>query len=189
MLVLAVAIVVAFGSVSTYFLFQSFSSSTDEDFLQIGRSETAVLGEQAPNFRLIDLDGNVFALSDFRDNIVVLDTMATWCVECRFEMEHLRQIHSKYSDEGVVLISVDIDPIETNEELRQFKEEFEAQWIFALDILRLEGRESRPSSVALNYQPTPLPTVYIIDQNGKLVFRSSGLTSSETISQVIENLA
>jgi len=35
------------------------------------------LGQTAPDFILIDIDGDTFSLSDYRDNIVVIDMMTT----------------------------------------------------------------------------------------------------------------
>ncbi|MFH1327943.1 MAG: TlpA disulfide reductase family protein, partial [Candidatus Bathyarchaeota archaeon] len=148
---IVIAVVIIIAGVSGYFL--TFSPSTEEE----NSRSYAVLGEPAPDFTVMSLDGEKVSLSDFRGNIVVLDFMATSCLQCKLEMEHLRQIHSKYSGEGVVLISVDIDYSESLDQIRRFKEAFGGQWLFTLDVNAQTG---------IRYQIPILPTVYIIDQDG-----------------------
>jgi peroxiredoxin len=138
------------------------------------------IGELAPDFTLTDINGNEFSLSDFRGQVVVLDLMATWCYWCVVEMPELVAFYEDYGDRGVVMISVDVDPTETADDLRSFAERFGAQWIFANDTM-----EAR---VGATYQVVGIPTKYVIDQNGIIRWKHTGATSYSTLASVVEEL-
>lgn len=137
-------------------------------------------GKLASDFSLTDLDGNSFQLSDFRGKVVVIDFMATWCILCRQQIPHLKVIWEKelYSDK-IVLMSIDIDPIESVETLRAFAQEFPyATWIWARDTANL-GQV---------YQVMGIPKTVIIDQDGYIRFTYTGVTNATTFIQEIDQL-
>lgn len=136
------------------------------------------VGNRAPDFTLTDIGGNTFSLSDYRDNVVVVDFMATWCTWCIYEMPDLVKFHKNYSSQGVVMISVDVTTSETKEQLRSFKNKYGADWAFARDT----------ANVAATYQVTGIPTKYIIDQDGIIVWKHSGATSYSTLESEVNNL-
>jgi peroxiredoxin len=135
------------------------------------------LGQTAPDFALTDIDGNTFSLSDHQDHVVIMDFMATWCPPCVEEMGHLRQIYSNYSASGVVIMSIDVDPSETDETIHQFKTNYGDDWIFA----------SGPS-VGTTYGVIYIPTMYIIDQQGRIAYKNVGVTSASTLAAEIDKL-
>lgn len=84
---------------------------------QTGEVNIGIEVEQvAPNF--VDVNDNSFSLTGHRDNVVVLDMMATWCGPCITEMDHLKELYTNYSAQGVVIMSIDIDPTESDEMIR-----------------------------------------------------------------------
>ena len=130
----------------------------------------------APDFTLQDLDGNSFMLSDFRGEIVIIDFMATWCGSCEQEIPHLETI---WDENQVVIISIDADPShDTEEKLRDFKDNYDAPWIWAMDTVDVSGM----------YKVRVIPTMVIVDQNGYIWTKYVGLTNSETINLEIEQL-
>ena len=48
--------------------------------------EMLVVGDLAPDFELIDLEGNKHKLSDYRGEGVFLNFWGTWCRPCKKEM-------------------------------------------------------------------------------------------------------
>ncbi len=135
------------------------------------------IGQLAPDFTLTSTEGEEFSLSDFRGKVVLLDFMATWCGPCISEMDHLKRVYSDYSAEGVIIISIDVDPSEDLHMLEDFKKKVEATWIFA----------SGPS-VGVQYGVMYIPTLYLIGGDGVIVYKKVGLTSYAELSSKIEGL-
>lgn len=62
----------------------------------------------APDFELINLEGENVKLSDFRGQAVLINFWATWCGPCRIEMPAIQARYAQYYPEFVVL-AVDND--------------------------------------------------------------------------------
>jgi peroxiredoxin len=134
-------------------------------------------GQTAPDFTLTDIDGVTFSLSDYRDNIVVIDFMATWCGPCAAQVSHLKQLYENYRARGVVIMSIDVDPSETDRTLQQFKSTYGCDWIFA-----------RGSTTGTTYRIVYIPTLYIIDRRGRITYRNTGTTPYSTLASEINKL-
>ncbi len=113
------------------------------------------VGEPAPDFTLVDLDGNQVSLSDFRGKTVFVNFWTQWCPPCRAEMPEMEAFYQEYKDKGVVVIGVDIK--ETREEVLQYVQEGGYSWTFVLDTI---------GDVTANYEVTAIPTSFFIDREG-----------------------
>ncbi|RZN40159.1 MAG: redoxin domain-containing protein [Methanophagales archaeon ANME-1-THS] len=131
---------------------------------------------KAEPFTLTSVDGTTFSLSDYSGKVVVLTLILTTCHLCQEEMEELKALKQAYPD--LVIISVSIDPGETDDNLRNFKERYNADWLFARDTAR----------VASTYQGYVLatPTIVIITPKGYLSFRKVELVPLEDLKSAVE---
>jgi cytochrome oxidase Cu insertion factor (SCO1/SenC/PrrC family) len=131
---------------------------------------TASTGQdKAPDFTLIDLDGNIFTLSDKTGQIVLLDFMATWCGPCQAAMPDLVKLYEEFGDK-VVMISISVDPsFDTDEVLSGWRDQWGASWIHARDL-------ADPPAGQL-YWVRAIPTYVIIDQFGNIQYRHIGSIS------------
>jgi cytochrome c-type biogenesis protein len=116
----------------------------------------------APEFTAKDIDGNWVSLSDFRGKVVVLDFMATWCGSCKIVEKNLKQLALKYGDK-VQIISIDIDPMETADQVRAYMDENEIPWIVIIDnkSLDLIGR----------YSANEISKIVVVDAKGTVTFQ------------------
>ena len=116
-----------------------------------------------------DINGNTVTLSDFSGEVVVLDFMATWCGPCRAAMRDLVSIYRDIGDQ-FVLISITVDPnFDTVPILRDWVEEYDANWIHARDLA--------DPPVAQQFKVSQIPTFVILDKEGEVRFRHVGPVS------------
>lgn len=128
---------------------------------------------KAPNFSLIDLDGNTFQLIDFKGKVVIIDFMATWCGPCKVSMPGLKAIYEEFEGQ-IIMISIDVDPIhETEQILRDWMNGWEASWMHA--------RDTADPPVSQLYDVTGIPTYVIVDKKGDVRYRHVGLTPEEKL--------
>ena len=66
-------------------------------------------GSEAPDFVLKSLSGENLRLSEYRGEIVMLSFWATWCGDCRAQLEELAAMYERYQNAGVELLAVDLD--------------------------------------------------------------------------------
>jgi len=130
------------------------------------------------DFALTDLNGQTFKLSDLKGKVVILDFMATWCQPCLIETANLIEIWNAYGNE-VIIISIGADSSETDDQLRDFKEDFsQATWIWAMDT----------ENLAYDHKIMTVPTLFLLDQDGKVVSKHEGITDNQILIDEIENL-
>ena len=136
-----------------------------------------VHGSLAPDFTLTDIDGNTFALNDFRGKVVILDFFARYCSPCRTEMSHLRTVQDEFGSR-LVIVSISVWVDDTDEKLRQFREEYNIIWIVARDTENLRQE----------YDVTQLPVLFIVDQEGYIGYHHVGLTESSVLEEEVNDL-
>lgn len=74
---------------------------------QVNSRISSSIGQIAPSFSKIDIDGKLIKLEQFRDkNYVLLDFWASWCVPCREENPRLKQLYTTYGKLGLEIISI-----------------------------------------------------------------------------------
>jgi len=138
-----------------------FTISVPEDATVENYSAFLTVGSQAPVWTLLDRDGNSVSLEGMRGSIVILDFWATWCSPCIAVMPQIQSISEKYPDDQVHVFGVNVwesaDP-------GAFMDENG----FTYRIL-LEG-----DNVATDYKVSGIPTLYVIDQEGKIAFSEVG---------------
>ena len=121
-------------------------------------------GKKAPNFSLKDLTGEKFSLKELRGKIVILDFMATWCPPCKAEMRNLFETRREFDKSELAIASIGIDPSEDTEQLKNFKNNYDADWRFA-----------KGGSIGTLYNIKSIATILIIEKQGKITYRKVGI--------------
>jgi cytochrome c biogenesis protein CcmG/thiol:disulfide interchange protein DsbE len=123
----------------------------------------------APDFTLQDLAGNEVSLRQYRGKIVLLDFWATSCPPCRKSIPELVDVQEKYRDQGLIILGISTDDPRrvSDKSLLGFKKRYRINY----SILRADY------GVTLDYFGTrnmAIPTLFVIDQKGKVVDRIVG---------------
>ena len=133
-----------------------------------GQAQGPEIGKLAPDFELSSLDGKVVSLSDFRGKPVFLNFWATWCGPCRFEMPFIQKMYEGLSNEGLVVLAVNVQENPTR--VKEFVESFGLTFPVLLDT---------NSEVRLAYNIRGIPTTFFIDKNGIIQDIKIGAFASE----------
>jgi peroxiredoxin len=134
----------------------------------------------APDFSIVDTEGNAISLAQYRGSVVVLDFMATWCDPCKAQVDNLKDLYATHASRGVKIVSIDVELTDTVGRLHGYKLERGAAWPFALDTA---GSYMEPE-----YSATSIPTVVIIDQQGKIVKRNVGVMTAAELAAAVNPL-
>ncbi len=117
---------------------------------------------EAPTFTLPQLDGTPVNLSDYRGRVVIMEFWATWCGPCRYSTPSVEAIYRRNRDRGMTVLLVNEG--EAAEPVRVWA----GQRFTAPILLDRDGR------VGARYGVAAIPTLFIIDQEGRLMYRHGG---------------
>lgn len=148
-------------------------------FTIVSKDKVKVLavGDKAPDFELIDLDGNIQRLSDYRGEGVFLNFWGTWCAPCKKEMPYMENQHRAFEDKGVRILAVNI--AESVLKVESFRDQYGLTFPIAID---------KDKSVKEAYNILPLPTTFFIDKDGRIQeIITTEMTEAEIISSM-ENI-
>ena len=136
-------------------------------------SEVADL-PQAPEFSLQSLDGGTLGLADYRGKVLVVDFWATWCAPCHIQADILRGLHSLLDGEKVSFLAISLG--EDPETVRRFAEKNP----FPYPVL-VDPQDHLTAEVGIY----ALPTVMIVDANGRIAYLQPGISSDATLREAL----
>jgi len=64
------------------------------------------IGDKAPDFTFVDLNGKPVSLSDYAGKPVIVNTWNLSCVECKKEMPFFQEVLNQYQSKGLIILSV-----------------------------------------------------------------------------------
>ncbi len=64
---------------------------------------------RAPDFTLLNLNGDRISLADFRGKVVLINFFATYCPPCRMEIPDFVRLASRYGRDGFAIIGISVD--------------------------------------------------------------------------------
>jgi thiol-disulfide isomerase/thioredoxin len=113
-------------------------------------------------------DSGQIKLSEYKGKVIYLDFWASWCIPCRKSFPWMNEIEKRYADKGFKVIAVNLD--QEQDKAKDFLKKIPAQFTVAYD----------PEGVsATAFKVKGMPSTYLIDRNGKIVFSHIGFRKKE----------
>jgi thiol-disulfide isomerase/thioredoxin len=146
------------------------AATADLDPLSI-EQQNELLG----SFELPTLEGRDLGPPDYRGRVVVLEFWATWCGPCRAQSRILSGLLEEYSGEEVVVLGVNV--AEPDDVVATFLADQPSEWPTVLD---------RDGALSARLEVFGLPTVIVLDREGRVTYRGPGLTGSRALRTAID---
>lgn len=137
--------------------------------------ELVKVGSKAPDFTLVDLNGDKHTLSDYRGQGVFLNFWGTWCPPCEKEMPAMDRQYQDYKGQGVQTLAVNI--AQTNLEVQGFVDKYQLSFPVVID---------KTKDVMTTYNVGNLPATVMIDPDGKVAKIITGEMSEADIASYME---
>ena len=134
--------------------------------------------EMAPPFLLRDINGKIVSTADWKGKVVILNFWATWCPPCREEVPELVQLQAKYKDKLLVVGASEDD--DAPQKVQRFVQRFGINYPVVMATKELIE----------NYGGVPaLPTSFLIDTQGRVMLKHTGLYEFEVYDREVRALA
>ena len=118
-------------------------------------------------------------LESMLGQVVLLDFWATWCKPCVKSMPELDAIYRDYQKLGLVVLGVSVDQGDDREKkVKKFLEKKPVGYPIAIDA------SESPSWEAFNVGA--LPTLYLIDREGRIVERWIGIVDMAAVRAAVD---
>lgn len=123
-------------------------------------------------FTLEKIDGKNFVFPEEKTETkyYVINFWATWCVPCMAEMKQLKTKHDFYNSKGVEFLSISIDKSNARTKVSSIVRKKKYPFTILLD----PSKKVHDQFGVLN-----VPQVYIIDQEGNVLYEHSGYKKND----------
>lgn len=118
------------------------------------------------------------ALAELKGSPVLLDFWATWCGPCRMQTPILDRVARRYQDKGLKVVGVNV--VDDDHGLaKQYAEQKGLTYPIVVDDKGLVQRE---------YNVNRLPTMVLIDREGRIVKVTNGVVDEAGLDKLIQEV-
>lgn len=139
----------------------------------------AIVNDPAPHFALPTLEGDTLSMTDLKGQVVVINFWATWCAPCRVEIPELIEMQDELADDGVRFVGIALEA-EAVDAVRAYADDADFNYPIAIDDGEVANRFGGVYA---------LPTTILIDREGMVVRKISGLVTKNLLQPILEDLA
>jgi len=98
----------------------------------------------------------------------MVDFWASWCIPCKRSFPWLNSVHTKYQEQGLAVVGVNVD--EEQQDAERFLSENPANFPIIYDT---EGKYAK------HYELKAMPSSLVFDRDGVLIAQHHGFKSEE----------
>ncbi len=164
------------------YLSANYTESEDNEEEKISQTQKATEKklQKAPDFRVLNDDGETVTLKEHIGKPIVLNFWATWCGPCKMEMPAIDKLYKEYKDEvGFIMVNQTDGRRETKEKVDKFINENGYSFPVYYDT------EFEASYV---YGVSSIPTSLFINAEGEIVDYHIGAMSEEILRKYINKI-
>jgi len=126
--------------------------------------ESVAVGKKAPDFKLLDVDGNPFSLSSVKVKVLLVDFWASWCGPCRAENPLVVELYNDYNNKGFDVLGVSLD--KQKDAWLKAIEDDKLTWNHVSD---LKGWKNEAAQL---YAVNSIPHTVLLDENGVIIAKN-----------------
>ncbi|MEE8437576.1 MAG: TlpA disulfide reductase family protein [Candidatus Neomarinimicrobiota bacterium] len=143
-------------------------------------------GIPAPNFKLRNVNGDLFTFNDLKGKVVLLNFWGTWCAPCRAEIPDFVKLNNKYHARGLEIVGITLQSGEPADILR-FMEKWDMNYTILTDIENHETElVTRLFGETTGKVINVVPTTFLINREGLIVKEYLGPRSEEIFFRDLE---
>ncbi len=144
----------------------------------VSRSVTPVeVNYPAPELSLQNINGQSESLTDYQDQVVLVNNWATWCPPCKAEIPTLEAYYKTHKVNGFVIVGVEAG--ESQKDVLKFVQEHDMTYPVWFDL----------KNAATNaFHNENLPRSYVIDRKGIVRLAWVGEISQEMLEKYVTPL-
>jgi len=174
---------IAFLIISATLLFTGCDSKDEnKEIIKEKQTKFTLQTHDLKNLNIEVRDKEVI-VDELKGKVVLLNFWATWCPPCRAEIPHLNNLKKKYKGQFEIIglnLGKKDGTLLSQEELNRFIEEYEIEYFVTntednFDIANLVG------------PVVSIPTMFLVDVNGKVVQKYVGIVPEEMMELDIDN--
>lgn len=141
----------------------------------------AWFGVQLTNVRTAE----AFTVSDFKGKVVLVETLAMWCSNCKQQQGQVKALHALIGDNpDFVSIGLDIDPNENGTDLQGYINSNGFDWIYA--VAPAEVSRELSNLYGAQFINPPSTPMLIIDRKGEVHLLPFGIKSAEDLFNAVD---
>ena len=132
---------------------------------------------KAPDFLLPTIDGEAkIALSDYAGRYLVIDFWASWCPDCRKANPRMVDLYERYANDDYRIDFLGISFDTDREACLRAIEKDGLEWPQVSEL-----KKWKETDIARQYGIRWIPTVYVIDNMGRVLFAGNDLDELEEL--------
>jgi peroxiredoxin len=137
--------------------------------------ETLRKGDQAPEFKIKDAEGDEIDLSELTAKGPVLVRLTCGCSGCDKELAYFQELHEAYKGKGLTSLAIFKEP---DAKVESYVKEKKLNMLYAVDT---KGKSWEV------FKTKSMPTNFLIDKGGKIVKIAAGCEPSGLFAQKLSD--
>ena len=123
--------------------------------------------------------GEAMTLESLRGKVVLIDFWATWCKPCIKTMPELEAVYKDYQKLGLEVVGVSVDQGDDREKkVKKFLEKKPVAYPIVIDTEEASSWEA--------FHVVALPTLYLIDRDGQITERWTGVVDMKKVRESVD---